>query len=135
MDTKREGMPAPVRRVDGQFERWRSGKHGQKRIPRRLWEAAVRLCETYSVHRISRWLRLNHTSLQKKACRRRRVGRSPSKPTFVEWSLPAGIVPTASSAEYVVEVGGRVPRIHVRGAVASEVAALVIALDGQGGGA
>ena len=134
MNTKREGMPAPVRRVDDQFERWRTGKQGQERIPVRLWEAAARLCETYSVHRISRWLRLNHTTLQKKAGRRRRCGRSRSKMTFVEWKLPAGIVPGASSPEYVVEVGGRVPRIHVRGASASEVAALVSALGGEGGG-
>lgn len=135
MTTKREVMPAPVCRVDEQFERWRAAKQGPERIPPRLWKAAVKLCETHSVHRVSRWLRVNHTSLQKRAGKHRRPGRSPSKPTFVEWSLPAGIVPGACSAEYVVEVRGRAPRIHVRGASALEVAALVSALGGQGRGA
>lgn len=135
MTTNHEGMPAPVRRVDEQFDEWRAAKRGQEGIPLRLWEAAANLCETYSVHRISRWLRLNHTVLQRWAGRRRRPSRSPSKPTFVEWSLPAGIVRGAGSAEYVMEVKGRVSRIHVRGVSALEVAALVRALGGQGGGA
>lgn len=133
--TKREDVPAEVRRVVEQFERWRAGKQGQERIPPRLWKAAASLCETHSVRRVSRWLRLNHTVLRKRAGRRRRAGRSPSKPTFIEWSLPAGVVPGAGLAEYVVEVKGRVPRIHVRGASALEVAALVSALGGQGSGA
>jgi hypothetical protein len=131
MKTKREGMPAEVCRVDEQFERWRTGKQGQKRISAGLWEAAVKLCESHSVHRVSRWLRLNHTALQKRAGRHRRPGPSSPRQTFVEWNLPAGIVPGASLAEYVVEVRGRVPRIHVRGASALEVAALVSALGGR----
>lgn len=135
MTTKREVMPAPVCRVDEQFERWRTAKQGQARLPPRLWAAAAKLCETHSVHRVSRWLRLNHTALQKRAGKHRRPGRVRAKPTFVEWSLPAGIVPGACPAEYVVEVKGRAPRIHVRGASALEVAALVRALSGQGSGA
>lgn len=135
MTTKREAMPAPVCRVDELFERWRAAKQGSERIPPKLWKAAVKLCEAYSVHRVSRWLRLNHAVLQRRAGKHRRSGRSPSKPTFVEWSLPAGIVPSACSAEYVVEVKGRAPRIHVRGASALEVAALVRALGGQVSGA
>lgn len=135
MTTKHEVMPAPVCGVDERFERWRAGKQGRERIPARLWDAAAKLCEAYSVHRVSRWLRLNHAALQKRAGKHRRPGRSPSKPTFVEWSLPAGIVPGPCSAEYVVEVRGRAPRIHVRGASALEVAALVRALGGPGSGA
>lgn len=133
MTTERETMPAPVRRVDQQFEQWRAAKRGSERIPARLWAAAGKLCETYSLHRVSRWLRLNHTVLQKRAGRRRRPGSGPSRPTFVEWTLPAGMLPGATAAEYVVEVKGRVPRIHVRGASAVEVAALVSALGGRGG--
>ena len=134
MNTKREGMPAAVGRVDEQFERWRGDKQGQERIPARLWDAAARLCQSYSVHRVSRWLHLNHTALQRRAGRRR-PDVCEAKPTFVEWHVPAGIVAGPSSAEYVVEVGGRVPRIHVRGASAGEVAALVSALGEAGGGA
>lgn len=132
MTTEREAMPAPVRRVEQQFEQWRAAKRGSERISARLWDAAARLCETHSVHRVSRWLRLNHTVLQKRAGRRQRSGGAPSKPAFVEWSLPAGMLPGATAAEYVVELKGRVPRIHVRGVSAVEVAALVSALGGRG---
>lgn len=134
MITKHDGMPAPVRRVEEQFARWRAGKQAQERIPRRLWEAAARLCGTYSVHRMSRWLHLNHTALQREASRHRRSRRLHPRPSFVECRLPAEIIPGPSSAEYVVELGGHVPRIHVRGASAVEVAALVSALGGPGGG-
>lgn len=136
MSTIREGMPASVRRVDEQFDRWRAGKQKRERIPPGLWRAAAKLCEIYSIHRVSRWLRLNHTALQDRADKqRRRSGRSTSRPAFVEWSLPAGIATDAGTTEYVVDVEGRVPRIHVRGASALEVAALVNALNGQSAGA
>ncbi|MBI5594959.1 MAG: hypothetical protein HY928_02600 [Elusimicrobia bacterium] len=130
-----EGEPAKVRRVEEQFARWRAGKQGQERIPARLWEAAANLCGSYSIHRVSRWLRINHTSLQERAGRRSSPRPSPRKPAFVEWSLPAGIAAGASSAEYVVEVpvrGDGTQRIHVRGAGVAEVAALARALRGEG---
>lgn len=128
---KREGVPAEVRGVEKQFERWRDGKQGQERIPPRLWEAAAKLCRIYSVHRVSRWLRINHAALQKRAGKRSTRRPSRSEAAFVEWSLPAGTFPRASSAEYVVEAPGREgggQRIHVRGASVGEVAALARAL-------
>lgn len=126
-------MPAEVRGVEERFERWRDGKQGHERIPPRLWEAAAKLCGIYSVHRVSRWLRINHTALQKRALRRStpRPSRPKAKAAFVEWRLPAGTLPRASSAEYVVEAPGREgggQRIHVRGASVGEVAALARAL-------
>ena len=134
MSTKHDGMPAPVRRVEEQFARWRAGKQAQERIPRRLWAVAAKHCATYGVHQMSRWLHLNHTALQREANKRRRSRRSHPRPAFVEWRVPAGMVPGASPAEYIVELGGRVPRIHVRGASAVEVAALVSALGEPGSG-
>jgi hypothetical protein len=133
MSTKHDGMPARVRGVEEQFARWRAGKQRRERIPRRLWAAAARLCGAYSVHRVSRWLRLNHTALQSEANKRRRRKCLHPRPAFVECRLPAGIIPGPTSAEYVVELDGRVPRIHVRGASVAEVAALVGALGGPGG--
>jgi len=128
MKTKRSGMPAQVSRVEERFRRWRNGKNEAERIPESLWQAAARLCGHHSVHRVSHWLRLNHTSLQKRAAERRRGARRAS-PRFVEWRLPAGIVAGAPSAEYLVELdGGSARRVSVRGAGAAEVAALVRAL-------
>jgi hypothetical protein len=127
---KNHEMPAQVRRVEEQFRGWRDGKDERERIPNRLWQAAVGLCEQHSVHKVSRWLHLNHTALQKKAVRQRRSIRRA--PRFVEWRLPAGLAAgSATAAEYVVELGrDGTRRISVRGTGASEVAALVSALGG-----
>jgi hypothetical protein len=129
--TKLKDVPAEVRREQQQFRRWRVGKQGPERIPPALWGAAVKLCATYSVHRVSRWLHLNHTALQKRAGKRSNSSSCRPKPSFVEWSLPEGNPPAVSSAEYVVEVpspGDAAQRVHVRGASVGEVAALARAL-------
>jgi len=129
-----EGVPAKVRRVEKQFALWRGVKQGQERIPARLWRMAVKLCRSYSVHRVSRWLGINHTNLQGRARRRPMPRPSPRKPTFVEWSLPAEIA-SAATAEYIVEVPARsdaAQRVHVRGAGVAEVAALARALRDEG---
>jgi len=126
-------VPAEVRRVREQFEGWRTGKQPRERIPAVLWSAAARLCRTYSVHRVSRWLRVNYAALQKRAGGRAKARADEAKPAFVEWGLPAGILPSAPSAEYVVELASRgdgPQRIHMRGASVAEVAALARALRG-----
>ncbi|MDD2731226.1 MAG: hypothetical protein PHW33_03850 [Candidatus Portnoybacteria bacterium] len=123
--------PEEVRKVQEQFSSWRAHKQGRQ-IPERLWGAAAKLCPKHGVHRICRWLHLNHTALQKRAGRYPQHSRSQPKQSFVEWPLPAGLVSGPSPAEYVLEVKGRVPRIHVCGTSAAEVATLVSALGGRG---
>jgi hypothetical protein len=100
---------------------------------------SAQLCETYSINQIARCLGLNYTALKTEV--NRRLPRRHPKPAFVELtpgSVASGIIPVSSSAEYVVEVPEQrqgTPRIHVRGASALEVAALVRALrdvDGNG---
>jgi len=127
-----EDMPADVQKLQERFARWRENKEAAAEpIPARLWEAAVKLCRTYRVSQLSRWLRLHHTTLQKRASRRSSPRSSRLRPNFVEWNLPAGNSAGVSSAEYVVEapVGeDATQRVHVRGASVSEVAALALAL-------
>jgi hypothetical protein len=97
---------------------------------------AAELCKTYSINRVARSLGLNYTALKVEA--NRRLHRRHPKAAFVELtpgSVPAGIVPGSSAVEYVVEAPDRrdgTPRIHVRGASVSEVAALVRALRDNG---
>lgn len=123
-------MPAQVRRVEERFRRWRDGKATTERIPERPWQAAAKICGKHSVHKVSRWLRVNHTSLQERASEHRRAIRRPA-PRFVEWRLPAGLAAAAPQPEYVVELdGGSARRVSVRGASAAEVAALVSVLGG-----
>jgi hypothetical protein len=124
-----------VREVRESFQRWRSSKkQGREPIPAKLWGMAVKLCETYSINRVARCLGLNHTALKAEANRRRRQ----HKQAFVELasgSVAAGILPESSAVEYIVEAPDHrqgTPRIHVRGACALEVAALVRALRNNG---
>jgi len=127
---------AEVREVQDAFERWRSSKrHGREPIPPKLWKIAVMLCETYSVNRVARCLGLSHTALKSEVDNRRparrREASAPAKPAFMECTLPAGTITGTSAMEYVVELPDHrhgMPRIHVRGASAIEVAALVRAL-------
>jgi hypothetical protein len=137
--TKSEINSAEVREVQDAFDRWRSGKKGRERIPAKLWRMAAQLCETYSLHRVARWLHLNYTALKIEALRRtgqrRPKGAAPARPAFIEFA-PAEIIPGRSSAEYVLEVpprrGGAL-RVLARGVGALEVAALVRALHTGGG--
>ena len=131
-----EDVPADVQRLQKRFGRWRTNKGaGPEPIPAKLWEAAVKLCRTHGVSRVSRWLRLHHTTLKERLGRRSCLSSVRPQPRFVEWRLPAGGLPGSSSAEYVVEVpspGDAAQRIHVRGASISEVAALARALRAAG---
>jgi hypothetical protein len=135
--SKSQIQSAEVREVQNAFERWRSGKkQGREPIPPKLWGMAATLCGTYSINRIARCLGLNYTALKVEV--NRRVHRRHPKTAFVEvtpGSVPAGIIPGNSMAEYVVEAPDShngTPRIHVRGASVSEVAALVRALRSDG---
>ena len=53
--------------IRAQFEQWRHSRDKGKAIPEALWEAAASLYPAYSLHRISRALRLNHTKLKQYA--------------------------------------------------------------------
>jgi len=127
-----EDVPADVQRLQERFVHWRANKEAAAEpIPARLWEAAVKLCRTHRISRLSRWLRLHYATLQKRAGRRSSSRSCRSRPNFVEWNLPAGSLEGVSSAEYVVEapVGeDAAQRVHVRGASVLEVAALARAL-------
>ena len=131
---------AEVQEVQDAFERWRSSKrHGREPIPPKLWKIAAVLCETYSVNRVARCLGLNHTALKSEVDNRRpthrREASASAKPAFMECTLPAGTITGTSATEYVVELPDHrhgMPRIHVRGASAMEVAALIRALRNNG---
>jgi hypothetical protein len=71
--------------VQQQFENWRRRRKKRRaQIPSALWEAATSLSGQYSVHEISKRLRLNHTAL-----RDRIAGEEikPQMPAFVELDM------------------------------------------------
>jgi hypothetical protein len=129
-------VPADVKKLQERFVRWRENKEAAAEpIPARLWEAAVELCRSHGVSRVSGWLRLHYPALKKRLGKRSCPSSVRLRPRFVEWRLPAGGLPGSSAAEYVVEVpnsGDAAQRIHVRGASVAEVVALSRALRAAG---
>ena len=125
-----EVPPVDVRKVQERFKGWRARKRGRDRIPQSLWSAAAKLCETHRLHRVARWLRLNHTALRERTKGTGMDG-SHRSPAFVEW-VPSAVPPVAAAAaEYLLEVerlGERTLRVRVRGAGVVEVAELARAL-------
>ena len=54
-------------RVKKNFCHWRASKKTRtSRIPQNLWSEAVNLCQQYSIHRIAKELKLQHSVLQKR---------------------------------------------------------------------
>lgn len=88
--------------VRNQFETWRKGKQWGSRIPDGLWESAVKLSQEYSIHQISRALRLNYSELKDRvmSCTGNKVGRIASGPEFVE----VDFITPIPSLEWVVEI-------------------------------
>ena len=58
------GQPCNLDNVQAQFEQWRNSREKRKAIPDELWGAAAALYPTYSLHQISKALRLNHAKLK-----------------------------------------------------------------------
>ena len=67
-------LPLDLQDVRAQFERWRRERAGKDRIPETLWEAAVRISSSHSLHHVSRALRLNHSDLKKRVNDQKAVG-------------------------------------------------------------
>ncbi|MBU1697985.1 MAG: hypothetical protein KKD21_13245 [Proteobacteria bacterium] len=80
--------------VKQRFDVWRSNKSGRKRIPDFLWQAAtsILLSGGFSLNKIARNLRLNHSELKKHACKQPSGFIQPMpepSPTFVEIEPPS----------------------------------------------
>lgn len=55
---------ASLEEVRALFQHWRQNRVKRAPIPEALWEAAASLYPSYSLHRISKTLNLNHTKLK-----------------------------------------------------------------------
>lgn len=88
-----------LKEVQAQFENWRQRRKNRRaEIPSALWEAAASLSGRYSVHEISKRLRLNYTAL------RDRIAGDAIKhqvPAFVELDMISS--PTAD-CECIIEL-------------------------------
>ena len=114
---KEPAVPARIAKVRKRFEKWRKTRKAKEKIPKPLLEAAVKLTDHYSVHKVSRALRLNHTTLDKEVERARasNLSSESTQPTFLEVAMPA---PMAGQPECIIELEnshGEKMRIIIRG--------------------
>jgi hypothetical protein len=84
-------LPSPLESVQYQFETWREArKNPRERIPEKLWAAATRLQNQYSLSHISKALRLNQTDLKKRIPEKESTHgkKKLTSPFFVELNWP-----------------------------------------------
>jgi hypothetical protein len=91
--------------VHKKFEIWRRSRKKRSRIPKKLWEAAVKLSSDYTISHISKSLHLNYVELEKRIITARGDKSLPTQaaPSFIEIDLGKSI----SNAECVVEIEKR----------------------------
>jgi hypothetical protein len=93
------------------FATWRQANRRPRRIPEDLWEAAVRLCRSHPVSRISRTLGLDYHELKGRVYR-------PSTPVsqFIELSASQ---PAGGLRVDCMDGNGRCMHIHCNGPLES----------------
>ncbi len=94
-------VPAPMRKVHRQLQRWRNQRRSRERIPEALWAAAGELARQHGVNPVSRALRLEFNHLKRATeVDAATKGRKRAAPAFVELIAPQ----TPSARECVLEL-------------------------------
>jgi hypothetical protein len=112
-----------LEQVQQRFESWRQRRKKRTRIPQNLWKAAVALSEEYSIFHLSKALRVNYTALKKQVTKFNTAQASTayvSSSTFVEFPAPAPPAALESTIE-IIKSDGAVMRMHLKGAVCSDL--------------
>jgi len=85
MTSQKPNQKPTLKKVQGQFENWRKTRKSRGSIPEALWVAAISLAGSYSLHQISKGLRLNHTALKERVeVSRNAIPEEVPQTTFVE---------------------------------------------------
>ncbi len=124
--TKQKPNQKPIpKKVRGQFAAWRKTRKNRGPIPGALWDAALSLAGAYSIHQISKELRLNYTALKDRVeASHNLIPDKAPQATFVE--LPALNQPMPIeefSLDLENEAGAKM-RIHVKGHTGIDLLAL-----------
>lgn len=116
MSDQKAIQKSTLKKVQGQFAAWPKTRKSLSPIPEALWDAAISLADSYSIHQISKGLRLNHTALKERVEPSGNViGESPTQTTFIEL-LPLN--QPMASAEFSLDLenkAGAKMRIYMRG--------------------
>jgi len=125
--TRTRGMPARLESVRRRFDRWRKTHAARTRIPEPLWAAAVKMAETYGIHRVAKALRLDYYSVKRRVEEKSAAaGKMPEEPTAATF-LELAPSPRSEVCECTVEFedsGGAKMRVHLKGSQTPDLAAL-----------
>ena len=112
MTDEKENPKLTLEKAQDQFAIWRKTRKKRGSIPEKLWNVAISLSESYTVHQISKGLHLNHTVLKDRVeAMRMMPSEDPTQPTFIE-------LPPMGSGEVSLELEhktGDKMKIHVKG--------------------
>jgi hypothetical protein len=96
------------------IEAWRQNRLKRRPMPEELWEAAAGLSKEYSLHQISKALRLNHTALKKRVLPDKASAPKEPIPMFIELEVPREPVMAECIIEMQDGAGGKM-RMQFRG--------------------
>jgi hypothetical protein len=85
--SERRGLPSDLALGRSRFQAWRGERKLGERIPRPLWDLAVRLAKLHGVSRTATALGLDYYGLQRRT-RAVAAPAQPSNPAFVEVQAP-----------------------------------------------
>ena len=89
-----------LEQVRRHFEAWRQRRKKRTRIPQSLWQAAVALSEEYSIHHLSKVLRVNSTSLKNQVLKLK-----PPAPKKASFSTATFLqLPPPASSESTIKI-------------------------------
>ena len=116
MTTQKSSRKLSLKKVQGQFENWRNTRKSRGPIPEALWDAAISLAGSYSVHQISKGLRLNHTALKDQVeISRNVIPEEAPQTTFVELRPLHQPMPIEEFSLNLENKAGAKMKIHVKG--------------------
>ena len=118
-----------LERVRAQLDLWRRTPGRGRGIPEEIWEGAVGLARAQGIYRVSRLLRLNYQSLQRRLAAR--GGRTPPKAAKPPIFLDLGTGRLNAESGCVVELAapdGARMTVRLSASIAESLAALAAAL-------
>ena len=132
MAKQKSNQQFTLKQVQAQFENWRKTRKRRGFIPEALWDAAISLAGPYSLHQISKGLRLNHSALRERVEDSRNVTPEEAAQTaFIE--LPP-LNQTLLSEEFSLDLeneAGAKMSIHVKGGAGIDLLSLTKAFWSQ----
>ena len=114
-----------ITEVQLRFASWRKTRKPHQRIPEDLWLAAVMLCEKFSIHQISKVLRLNHSALRDRVHSRQTTQPVSSGP--LRDFIPIDMMQPSVVAEWYIELthrNGNRMKMHTKGQVDLDLQAI-----------